>query len=167
MERVAIDTQILIWGVQAQANEGQDEMIGPAKAFLRHLEEQGTIIQVPSIVLSEYLFGTDDSRLDQVRNQFQRAYQILPHDALAAYHTAKVFQRTGGAGIHAELKQRGVATRRQIKADCMIVGTLIAHGTPLIYSNDEKTLHKIAEGFVEARRMPEIHEQGNLFDASA
>jgi predicted nucleic acid-binding protein len=166
MERVAIDTQILIWGVQAQANEGQDEMIGPAKAFLRHLQEEGTLIQIPSIVLSEYLVGTADSRRRQALDRFQRAYQILPHDALAAYHTAEVVRATKGEGIDADLRQRGVATRREIKADCMIVGTLIAHRTPLIYSNDEKTLHKIAEGFVEARRMPAIDEQGNLFGAS-
>lgn len=167
MERVAIDTQILIWGVQAQAGEGQQAMIGPARAFLRRLDDEGVTVQVPSVVLGEYLVGTDASRREQALSLFQQRYQVLPYDALAAYHTAEVFQATRGKGIHAELKQRGVATRREIKADCMIVGTLMAHRAPPIFSNDEKTLHKIAEGFVKARRMPEINEQGELFDASA
>lgn len=139
-----------------------EHLIAPAKAFVNHLSEKNVTVLLPSIVVSEYLIGVSEENRTAALQVFQTNFQILPFDGRAAHETARVFTHWSGSDMHREIKQDELSTRKQLHADCKIVGTLLSHGIDRIYSNDTSTLHKIAEGFVEAVEMPIIDEQLEL-----
>lgn len=161
--RVCIDTHILIWGIQKEASTGQKQMISAAQAFLRHLDSEGADILIPSVVLGEFLLRIPTGKHETVRAFFEQRFKVPPYDAASASRQAEVWQGSKDEGVYDVLRGDEIASRSEIRADCMIIGTALAHGAALIYSHDQKTLGKLAKGFIKVLQMPEIAEQRDIF----
>ena len=51
--RIAVDTQILIWGIRQAATAGQEDRIGEAVAFLEWSAGRGDELVVPATAVAE------------------------------------------------------------------------------------------------------------------
>lgn len=159
---VCLDTQIMIWGIKEQATQGQTDMIPRAKRFLVDLDQKGTKVIIPAIIVGELLLRVPPELHLMVLNLFQKGFIVVPFDLQAAAHFARIWQANNDAAVIQELSQEDKLTNRQIKADCMIVATAVAKGVDCIYSHD-KGLRKFAKGHIEVKEMPDIPLQMDLF----
>ncbi|MCT0199921.1 PIN domain-containing protein [Synechococcus sp. CS-1325] len=161
MSQVCVDTHILIWGVKEQSEPGQEEMIPKAKELLKRCERDGKLILVPSIVVAEFLTGIPPSVHGEVLELLSGWCQIQPFDALCASVFAKLWQEKTALGVVADIRKDNVATRQELKADCMIVSTAVANKSETICTHDT-ALMRFAQGSVVCRQIPEYPIQGKL-----
>jgi predicted nucleic acid-binding protein len=154
------DTMILIWGIQ---ENGEGDKIAQAKAFLDHLDKQGTRLLVPSVVIAEFLTGIPIAAHTTIANLLERHFMTAPFDLKASLQFARVWQDRDNRGLVAVLKNEKGATRAELKADCMIVATALAQGASCIYSHDDN-LTTFANGQIAVRQMPDIGRQLQLFE---
>jgi predicted nucleic acid-binding protein len=134
MPLVCFDSMILIWGIQ---EHGQEEEVAQAKAFLDHLDKQGTKALIPSVVVAEFLTGIPTAAHTTIADLLERHFITAAFDLKASMHFARIWQDRDQRGVITLLKQRDRATRAELKADCMIVATAVAQGASCIYSHDD------------------------------
>jgi predicted nucleic acid-binding protein len=161
MDLACLDTQILVWGLKEQATEVQQDMIPKAKAFLRHLDNKGTRVLVPALVVAELLMPVPPEQHAIVTNLFERSFMIGDFNLRASSFFARIWRSKIGDGTVASLQAVGVF-RAELRTDCLIVATAVAHGASCIYSNDER-VRRFADGHIRAMEMPSIPEQLDLF----
>jgi predicted nucleic acid-binding protein len=161
MSLACFDTMILIWGIQEHGPEAE---VAQAKAFLDHLDKQGTKAVVPSVVVAEFLTGIPTAAHTTIASLLERHFMTAAFDLKASMHFARLWQDRENTGVITLLKQRDRATRAELKADCMIVATAVAQGASCIYSHDDK-LKTFANGQIDVRKMPDVATQLELFEA--
>lgn len=158
---MCFDTNLLIWGVQKVANAGQEYLIDRTARFIEHLDHQGAVIVVPSVVLGEYLLGTPKEEHAAVLRVFTRRFEIAPYDAPSAGLAAILWQDLKSGELAQSEWLKGKA-RAELKADVQWVATAIVHGANVIYSNDGD-VEKIANGRIKVLEVPDIPTQARLF----
>ncbi|MEZ5585272.1 MAG: PIN domain-containing protein [Candidatus Competibacteraceae bacterium] len=161
MTQVCVDTHILIWGIREYADPGQEGMINRAKFFISECEANGTRMAIPAVVLGEFLTAIDPRMHARVYNILQQSFPILPYDAAASIRFAKLWHERQHSGAIEDLINHHGATRKELKADCMIVATSIAHRVDAIYSHDGK-LKKFADNEIQVLEMPQGPIQGQF-----
>ena len=62
---ICLDTQPVLWGIQAFASEGQEAMINRTRAFLKDISEKGEQIMIPSPVVLESLLTFSDEEIEK------------------------------------------------------------------------------------------------------
>jgi predicted nucleic acid-binding protein len=130
MSLVAIDTNILVWGIRRQGPHEKQER---AQWLFQELEESQAQVIVPTVALAEYLrpFNTAEQRTEIIA-QFEERFLIMPFDTRCTSLAAWLFNKGQ------ELRQSGVeGGRNQLNADSMIVATAAAAGAERLYSEDE------------------------------
>ncbi len=165
MGLVCLDTHLLIWGVKEEAEAGQESMIPKTKAFLKHLDRSGDKVAIPSIVLGEFLMRVPADDHAQIINYLTRKFIILPCDLIAASMFARIWRSKQDDNTYDRLREDFSASREELKADCFIVATAVAHNASCIYSYDPK-LAKFAEGYIEVKEMPNLPVQLELYPTS-
>lgn len=164
--KVCFDTQIIVWGIRETATAGQEEQITHARRLRHQLRARGDRVIVPAIVIGELLLDLPTEHHALTMNLFDEAYEIVPFDLGCAGRFAALWKQKKESGLVDRIISEERATRQELRADCLIVATAAQHGVELLYSNDRK-LRRFAEGEVEARELPLIEEQQEMFDADA
>ena len=131
--RIAIDTQILIWGVRQAATAGQEARVGEAMAFLQWSAGRGDELVVPATAVAEYLAGEPVDRHPALISLIADAFRILPFDARAVSLAARLRR---DPQFLSQLRERLKTTRVHLKADIEIVAAAKACGADQIFSND-------------------------------
>jgi len=150
---VAIDTNILVWGIRKQ---GDSEQMKRALWLFELLNEQNAKIIVPSIVLAEYVAGCVDNQIDEAVSVISTEFIIAPFDTMCAKDATHLFK-----------KQKDIYpsnlpnSRSLLKADAMIVATAYRHGADVFYTGDQKCL-KMAQTIMTAKDLP--NQPNSLFD---
>jgi predicted nucleic acid-binding protein len=157
VSKVCLDTNILIFGLQ---QKGEEAKVKSARKLIDRLDQSDALVCVPSIVLTEFVVGLDtEKKRRQAIKIIHESFYVIDHNAMAALPSARIFQASRSTGVYDELKDDQNVTRRKIMTDVHILGTAVAHDVDRIYSEDTTTLHKLAEGFVDARTMPTGFQQ--------
>ena len=130
---VAVDTQVLIWGVRQIATPGQERRVGPAVALIESLIERGDTVALAAPAVAEFLVGEPVERHAAVLAALSARFPILPFDvravslAAALRHDDDFLRR---------MKESFSRKRVVLKADIQIVAVAKAAGVGRIYSED-------------------------------
>jgi predicted nucleic acid-binding protein len=87
---IALDTNILIWGVKGVASPNREAMIPCAKALLGDLERNKQRIIIPSQVLAEFLVSYGDRDRIAALDVITKRYLVAPLDTKAALIAAEL-----------------------------------------------------------------------------
>lgn len=161
MKRYCIDNHLLIWGIREHADPGQEEMIPRTKHFFEQCKKDKIQIVVPSVVLAELLTAIDTKHHLMVNNLINSAFFVLPFDSISSVAFARLWRERQESGAIEKLKSEAGAKRQELKADCMIVASSLAHKVDAIYSHDE-TLRKFSNGTVPVLEIPKMPAQQPL-----
>lgn len=138
---IAIDAQVLLWGIKKDATPNRAHMIGRAEHFLKELHKKSDRIMVPSQALQEFLVRYNDGDRASVLAIFERRFFVAPYDGRAAVIAAKM--KADKEAWHASRSETG-ADKKCISADMIILATAIAHGAKKIVAEDDD-LHNLAK----------------------
>jgi predicted nucleic acid-binding protein len=158
MKRVCLDNHILIWGIRGVSTEGQETMIGRAKAFLDELDAEQAEILVPAVVVSEFLAGVAKEQHTELLNVLNRRFQIPPFDARAAAVAAGLWRDAAerNPDLREQIREAFPGTTRvKIKADIQILATAISRKAEVLYTHDGP-LSTAADGWLEVRSLPPL-----------
>lgn len=128
MRKVALDTNILIHGVQLKAGPGQEWKAERAAALLASLEMKEVIVVVPAPALAEYLSGLNDNEASQSLRVIQKRFVVAPLDIAAATMAGRLHRIARGDTDQGELVGGEVASKRQLKADVFITAVAKMQG---------------------------------------
>lgn len=161
---VALDTAILIWGVQGRSSENRTDKIAHARALLQHLQNQKHTVIVPLPSAFEVLLRVPVERQAEVMGTMQQRFKVLPFDARAAVKNAEIWvKRNGGPKLSDDVRSRWPeATKAELRFDCQIVAIAAANGAEVLYSEDHH-VNAFANGIVKVLPIPETKEQLRLF----
>ena len=125
---VAIDSQILVWGIRKEGNEEQKKRTG---WLFQELDESKAQVIVPAVALSEYLTKVQPNEQRDVIATLAARFIIAPFDVECAALAAQLFSQ--GRGI---VKGKTRGGRSTLRADALIIATAAVHGAEAFYSGD-------------------------------
>lgn len=172
MRVVALDCQVLVWGIRRQATPNRTEMIPRAEALIAGLEAdraaRRAFVVIPVPALGEFLIHEDESRHDAVTAELRRRFHLAPYDLPAASIAARIWQQAQACGAYPELIADGV-TRQIIKVDTQILAVALAQGATVLYTEDpgRRTLAgrvPIVSARLDAVPIPTPEKQLGLFE---
>jgi len=161
MNKVSLDSQIIIWGIKKKSNPEQIHKIDQAISFLTDLEKSGSKIFLSSVVLSEILCDVPQPDRNNLIRDINKRFMIIPFDAPSAMTYANIFfdkKVSPDSNNHFDS-----ISRKHIKADIMILASSVSAGMSVLYSEDEDLL-KIAEGIIPAYPMLNGVHQPSLLE---
>lgn len=126
---VAVDTNVLIWGIR---KDGPEEMKQRAKWLFATLDEDDARVVVPAVCLAEYLIPIRPEQRSAVASEIGKAFLIQPVDPIAAIFAAGLWE-TGKK----QLKSGELNARLILKTDILVVGCAKAAGATELYTNDD------------------------------
>lgn len=160
----AIDSQIFIWGIKEEANDGQTDMIDKAKALISHLAAKRVFIVVPAIVLGECILNVDDANKADFVAWVKDRFRVVPFDsgAVVAYSRVAARSRKLTKAVRSDDPHR---TSQRTKVDCFVLASAIAAGASTIYTCDS-FFEKVAGDDISVESMPDLRKpkQGSLLD---
>lgn len=158
MKQVAFDNHVLLWGIREHATSGQEEMIPRTKQLLEECHRSKMTMMIPSVVLAELLTAIEPKNHAMVHNLIKQSFLVPPFDSASSVIFARLWQERQESGVIDQIRKDLGATRQELKADCMIVASAIAHKADVIYSHDEK-LRKFANGSIAVLEVPRLQGQ--------
>lgn len=146
---VAIDANILVWGLRRQ---GPAEKIQRAGWLFDQFDRDQAQVVVSSIAVSEYLIPAAATDHRNIVAAISSRFIIAPFDAHCAAMAAELFpdgKITRNLG-----KPHGEQGARDcLKSDCYIIASARAAGATLFYSNDEEC-RDLAKRVMEVSDLP-------------
>ena len=156
---ICLDTQPVLWGIQAFASEGQEAMINRTRAFLKDISEKGEQIMIPSPVVLESLLTLSDEEIEKQQELLQSRFFIASFDLPASVEAASLLNNRE---VIQNLRDSG-ARREHIKIDAQIASIAIVNGAEKIISHD-KYLKSIVQNKIPVEEVPDVAEQLNLLE---
>lgn len=156
---ICLDTQPVLWGIQAFASEGQEAMINRTRAFLKDISEKGEQIMIPSPVVLESLLTLSDEEIEKQQELLQSRFFIASFDLPASVEAASLLNNRE---VIQNLRDSG-ARREHIKIDAQIAGIAIVNGAEKIISHD-KYLKSIVQNKISVEEVPDVAKQLNLLE---
>ena len=156
---ICLDTQPVLWGIQAFASEGQEAMINRTRAFLKDISEKGEQIMIPSPVVLESLLTLSDEEIEKQQELLQSRFFIASFDLPASVEAASLLNNRE---VIQKLRDGG-ARREHIKIDAQIASIAIVNGAERIISHD-KYLKSIVQNKISVEEVPDVAEQLNLLE---
>ena len=156
---ICLDTQPVLWGIQAFASEGQEAMINRTRAFLKDISEKGEQIMIPSPVVLESLLTLSDEEIEKQQELLQSRFFIASFDLPASVEAASLLNNRE---VIQNLRDSG-ARREHIKIDAQIASIAIVNGAEKIISHD-KYLKSIVQNKISVEEVPDVAEQLNLLE---
>ena len=157
MSVICLDTQPVLWGIQAFASESQEAMINRTRAFLNDLSEKGEKIMIPSPVVFESLLTLSDEEMQKQRAILQSRFFVSSFDLPASIEAASLLNNRE---VIQKLRDGG-ARREHLKIDVQIASIAIVNGAEKIISHD-KYMKSIVQNKIPVEEVPHIPEQLNL-----
>jgi predicted nucleic acid-binding protein len=127
---VAIDSQVLVWGVR---NQGSQKQLQRAQWLFQGLEQEEAQIVVPAVALSEFLTAVGPKDQENVVTTLTARFIIAPFDVKCAALAARLFSE--GKGVVKRGKPGGRST---LRADALIIASAALSGARTFYSGDAK-----------------------------
>jgi len=155
---VALDTQVLIWGVQGVAHHPDETIIRRARKLIDDLTAERARIVVPAIALGEFLVKIPDEDRPRVHGIIAESFHIAPFDFAAAQLAAKLKAR-----FLSDSELRQIGSRQVIKADIQIVASAYTSQCAGIYSGDGDIIRIVAQDLFPVWDLPQ-GEQMTLFE---
>lgn len=155
MNKVCLDTNVLIWGIRKAASQEQQHMINHTTKFIEYLKQGNTNIIIPSVVVGEFLSGTQSKEHACVLQKISSLFDVVDFDSHAALIFSRLWQTK--KSFHKTLD----IPRNEMKADLMIVACAISSGSEVLYSHD-KGLRELCKGEIEGRDIPKMDHQITL-----
>lgn len=152
---IAVDAQILIWGVKKQATENRKHMIERASHFFEKCKSDRQQVFIPAQSLAEFLVGLSFQQQQQAISAISRSFVVVPFDAKAAMIAAELQQ--DWSGIKQIMAEHGVV-KQHIKADINVLASAIAAGATHLYSEDGQ-MSSLARGKIIISKLPEVPKQ--------
>jgi predicted nucleic acid-binding protein len=144
---VAIDTNVLVWGVRKKGPA--DKMLYAGYLFDELSQDEAQII-IPSIVAAEFITDIPPDARAKVIAELSVRFRIEPFDAKDAILAAELWD-IGKAGR--QMAQPGARTT--LRADTLIVATAKNHGAKEFYS-DDGDCRDLASKFMTAKPLPKM-----------
>ena len=165
MALICLDSHVLIWGIKEHSQPDQQDMIARAKNYLEHLDDNGDRVLLPAIVVAEFMMRIPEEHHATFVNLMRKSFFPAPFDTAAAMAFSKVWRSKKSTDEVQALIDDPAVRREELKADCMIVATAIAHKADAIITHDKK-LAVFADGFIKCSEIPEIARQMDLLEGT-
>lgn len=149
MDIVCVDTNVLILGMHDKTERKQQDGVFQAKTFLKDCSEKKIRVIVPSIVVAEFLIGVPEDKQDALTALISTKFVVAPLDTRISVQVARLWKRNKGIVV---------ASRNELKVDCIIVATAVSYRVSCIYSDDEH-IPKIAKEQVPVRKITDYPSQ--------
>lgn len=137
---IAIDTQVMLWGIKKDASPDRVCMIDLAVDFLKDMRNRNERIVIPTQALQEFLVRYNESDRLAILTKLDRAFIVAPYDGQAAVVAAKM---KADKVAWSKSRTETSTTKNCISADMIILATAIAHGAKRMFSEDDD-LHNLA-----------------------
>lgn len=164
MNKVSLDSQIIIWGIKKQSTPDRIHKIDQAINFLDELEQSGAKIFLSSVVLGEILCDIPQPDRNHLIKDIYKRFMVIPFDASSALNYADIFFEKKIANNSSS--KIDLIGRKHIKPDIMILASSVSAGMSVLFSEDDNLL-KISEGVIPAYRMDNTIHQLSLLDSTA
>lgn len=165
LNRLCLDTCILVWGIQGKAIPEFSHKVKQARHLLSRLEREKAKIIVPAPVVFEFLLDVHPEMHGTTIQTLQQRFRIIPFDTAAAAKNAEIWLKKTNAkqdGI-SEIRSRWPAvTKAELRHDCQIISIAALHKADVLYSEDPHFV-AFAKGIVNVQPAPEAVEQMRLF----
>jgi len=152
---VALDTNIVIWGIRKEASIGDEICALKAQHLIETLEKNKCLIFIPSIVAAEAGVKVPVEKRMLFFSMLAERFMILPFDGKAS----AIYPGLREAGLQAQqiegLQLVPDYGRKAYNADCMVLATVMARNVGVLYTLD-KRLTRLAAGRVEVKGLPDI-----------
>lgn len=155
---VALDTNIVIWGIRKEASIGDEACVAKAQYLINELEKKKCRIFIPSVVVAEAGVKVPAEKRTLFFSMLAERFMILPFDGKAG-------------GLYPDIRESGLQPqqidglqlvpdygRKAYNADCMILATVLARNISVLYTLD-KRLTRLAAGRVEVKGLPDVPPQ--------
>lgn len=138
MQKVALDTNILIHGVQMRTSPGEDWKTERAAALLARLEAKDVIAIIPAPVLAEYLVKLEAREVSRSLKTIQMRFTVAPLDVAAAVMAARLHKSALGDKEQTSLLDGGNVSKRHLKADVLITAIAKMQGCSALFTAENK-----------------------------
>ena len=160
---ICFDTSPVIWGVQGAAKTSQQRMIDRTRRYIRFLATENERIMVPAPVLMEYLVAFKSNEQDHQRQLIEQNFFVPSFDIPAALVAAQLL---GNRALIKAIQKTEKVNPQSLRIDAQIIAIAIVHGASKIISNDPH-FSKLADGKIIIQDVPDIQDQGEMFDKKA
>lgn len=90
MALVCFDTNVMIWLLRHPQDDREDKLSRKAAHLVDKIDEEGSRLVVPSIVLGEFLHGVSSSERLSFLARIESMFQVSPFDIPAALGVAPI-----------------------------------------------------------------------------
>jgi predicted nucleic acid-binding protein len=146
---IAVDAQVLIWGVRKERPADRPDLVERCATLLADCKSSQIPIMVPSIVVAQYLMGHTGEQQDRERGIIGSHFFVAPFDAKAAAVAAQLYDKN----LLKQVRDDTKIGRQCLMADFKILATAIAHGATTFYSDDPH-MSKFADGKILVKGIP-------------
>lgn len=143
---VALDTQILVWGLKKKGNEG---LIQRAGWLITQLDQEGAQIMIPSVVVAEYLKHVPENDQIGFLAEVNKSFYTPPFDTKCCTLAYSLWEQ----GARGRPKGKPHA-RICYRADTLIVATAKVYGAERFYSHDTDCRRMAARAGLQALDLP-------------
>ena len=149
---IAVDTNILIWGLNLQATAGIEHMIPLAAKFFAYVTAQRIELVIPSQVLAEFLVRNTPEERQEALAKIDSSFPIAPLDFGAALIASEL---TSNRDHLAEVRANFGISRQVVKADVNIIASAINYGATRIISGNLPEMRTLAQGKILVQSLEE------------
>jgi predicted nucleic acid-binding protein len=150
---IAIDTNILIWGLDRRATAGIEGMVPLAERFFEYAARERIEVIVPTQVLAEFLVrNTEDERQAAIA-LIDPSFPLAPLDFPAALIAAEL---TSNRNHTEEVRATFGLTRQVVKADVNIIASALNFGATKLISGNFQEMRALAQGRIIVQSLPDF-----------
>lgn len=152
MRYVALDTQVLIWGMKDECTPGQEQMKERARILLLELDKDDAQVILPTVSLAELMAPMSDRQSSRFLAEAEERFVCVPFDSRSAYVAAKLWRE------HRKLPTKEQLKRTLLKADCHIIASAYTAGAREFFSHDANC-RRLAKSLMTAKDLPMFSEE--------
>lgn len=136
MKLVLLDSMAFVWGIKKKASPGQEHMIEITERFLDWLDENNSIVLVPTPIITEIVAPiTDNQDVENLMSTLYKRYRIAALDDISARIAGEIWASKNGFLEYC--KRNGeVGLRNKYKYDILLLGMAKSNKVDMIYSHD-------------------------------
>lgn len=164
MPLIVVDTNVLVFGLKKETEQGQTHMVERTIQWLDSLtKEKDVKVIVPATVLSELLVKCNDVQRVEFTSAISARFHIVAFDAPTALSCARMIET-----IHAHQESKAIFdagySKRWVTPDCQILTTAQQVRADYLVSHDKsmRKLAALAYPAINAIDIPRIEYQESM-----
>lgn len=140
---IAVDTNILIWGLDQKSNPGLEHKIALALKLFEHASKNRIPIVIPTLVLEEFLVHDTQEEREKALDKIDESFRLVTFDFRAAVLGGEL---AGTREYRKEIRETYGKTRQVVKSDISIIATAVVSGAARLVTGDNKGLKAMSKG---------------------